>query len=371
MQRRVLATRLIRFPPILLLVLATRPALAEPIYPVSARLMLAPREEQHCLKVAGEDGSDCSVVEQAHIAFSAAIARMFTSGTPANLELVLTVTDADIFETAIGGMGLNVRTRVRILTAGGVPLDEITSHGNASALAQTAVDTAAGVAAENAARAFELSYARSSAVRDWLVGNKLAPAAAVSVPERSDKLVSASVGGGLVQGGGDSDVVPAPSVRVAGSFGRFVLQAMYSMYASSFQGIELNSFGTKAPAKLHVDDFGVEAGASFRLSPAIELRAGPGLHYLSASGGFENDGSAATGVSSSTRLSPSAFASLSTTFLPFRSGARFFAGLEARAYFLSTVDMGASGRRVPAANTSLGLTLGVEFPWGSSNGRAR
>jgi hypothetical protein len=371
MQRRVSTTRLIRFAPVLLLVLATRPALAEPVYPVSARLMLAPREEQHCLNVAGANRSDCSVVEQAHTAFSAAVARMFTSGTPANLQLVLTVSDADIFDTATGGTELNVGTRVRILTAGGKALDEITSHGSAPVFAQTAVDTAAGVAAENAARAFELSYARSSAVRDWLVGNQVAPVTAVSIPERSDKLISASVGGGLVQGGGDSDVVPGPLVRVGGSFGWFVLQAMYSRYTSSFQGVVPNGFGSTAPAKLHVDDLGVEAGASFRISPAIELRAGPGLHYLSASGGFENDGRAESGVSSFTRLSPSAFTSISTTFLPFRSGARFFAGLEARAYFFSTVDMRAAGRRLPAANSSLGLTFGAEFPWGSGDGRVR
>ena len=255
-----------------------------------------------------------------------------------------------------------MRTRVRILTGGGKPLDEISSQGSASFLEPTAVDAAAGVAAGNAAHSFELSYARSSPVRDWLVDTNVAPAVAVSIPERSDKLVSASVGGGLVQGGGDSDIVPVPSLRVAGSFGWAVLEAMYSRYTSSFRGVLPNGFGaTTAPARLGVDDFGIEAGASFRLNPAIELRAGPGLHYLSASGGFENDGSGQSGVSSSTKLSPSAFASLSTTFLPFRSGARFFAGLEARAYFFSTVDVRAYGRTVPAANTSLGLTFGVEF----------
>lgn len=369
MQRRFNTTRFTRLAPVLLLVLATRPALPEPFYPVSACLTLAPREEQHCLKVSGAGKGDCSVVEQAHAAFSVVVARMFTSGTPADLQLVLTVTDADVFEISNGGMELNVRTLVRVLAAGGNALDEISSVGRAPILAQTAIDTAAGVAAESAARAFEVSYARSSSVRDWLAANKVATAAAVSIPERGDKLVSASVGGGLVQGGGDSDVVPGPSVRVGGSFGRFVMQAMYWRYASSFQGVVPNGFGRTAPANLHVDDFAIEAGVSFRISPAIELRAGPGLHYLSARGEFDDrrDG---TGVSSSKRLSPSAFASLSTTFLPFRSGARFFAGLEARAYFFSAVDMGAAGRRIPAANTSLGLIVGAEFPWGSG-GSAR
>ncbi len=354
---------------LLLLLLAARPALAASVYPVSARLTLAPRQEQHCLKAAIGEKSDCNLVAQAHAAFAAAVARMFTSATPPNLQLVLVVTDANVFLNASGVAELDLRTRVRILTDAGKQLDEISSQASAPFLEPTGVDAAAEVAASNAARSFEVSYARSLPVRDWLVGAHVAPAMAVSIPERSDKLVSASIGGGVVQGGGDGDVVPVPSLRVAGSFGRAVLQAVYSRYAPSFQGVATYRPGTTAPARLHVDDFGIEAGAIFRLSPTIELRAGPGLHYLSSSGGFEYDSGAETGVSSSSKLSPSAFASLSTTFLPFRSGARFLAGLEARAYFFSTVDMPGSGRTVPAANTTLALTLGVEFPWGSRTAR--
>lgn len=358
--------------PVLLLAAGARPALADPTYPVSARLVLAPREQQHCLSAPGAGEGDCSVVERAHTAFAAATARMFTPGTPASLELVLTVAAADIFVTAGGSLELNVRTRVRILTAGGKELDEITSDGRVAVTAQSAIATAAGDAAENAAKTFELSYARSSAVSDWLVESAAAPAAAVSLPQRGDRLVSAAVGGNLVQGGGDRDLVPGPSARVGGTLGWFVLQAMYSTYASSFQGVVLQfNNGSTAPAKLRVDDFGVEAGASLRILPALELRAGPGLHYLSGSGGFENDGRPDTFVSTFKKISPSAFASLSTTFLPFRSGARFFAGVEGRAYFASTVDMPATGRRVPAANTSVGLLVGIEFPWGSGEGRTR
>ena len=88
---------------LLLLLLAARPALAGPVYPVSARLTLAPRQEQHCLKAEVEDRSECSVVAQAHDAFAAAVGRMFTSATRPNLQLVLVVTDADVFVTAAGG----------------------------------------------------------------------------------------------------------------------------------------------------------------------------------------------------------------------------------------------------------------------------
>jgi hypothetical protein len=365
--RRVLMTRLARCVPLVLLAVGTR-GLAEPAYPVSARVDLAPREMQHCLAVAGADKDDCGVIEHSHTAFAAVATRMFKPGAPPDLQLVLTVTEADVSGTAVGSR-LNVRTRVRVLSAGGAVLDEIASDGRASVLADGAVDGAASAAAEDAAREFELSYARSQAIRDWLVANHVAPAAAVSIPERGDRLLFGSLGGGLVQGGGDSDVVPGPSVRIGGRFRRFVLNAMYWRYSSSYRGVIPSTNGTTAPAKLHVDDIGLELGASFQPTPTIELRAGPGLHLLSASGGIENRIGDETFVSSSAKVSPSAFASVSTTFLPFRSGARLFAGLEARAYFFSTVDMGASGRRVPAANTALGLVFGAEFPWGSG-GRA-
>ena len=371
MQRPPITAYLIQFAPALILALSTRPALAEAVYPVSARLTLAPPEQQHCLRVPRANQSDCSVVNQTHTAFSAAVARMFTSDSPAALQLVLTISDADILGTAIGTPELNLRTRVRILSATGEALDEITSLGSAPFFGEIGVGTAAADAGDQAARAFEVAYARSSKVRDWLVGHDIAPAAAVSIPERSDRLVFAAVGGGVVQGGGDSGVAASPSVRVGGSFGWLVLQATYSSYTSSFQGVVPNGFGRTAPANLHVDDLGLEAAASFRITRAIELRAGPGLHYLVANGGFETGGADESDVSSFTRLSPSLFASLTATFLPFRSGLRFFAGFEARGYFFSTVDMNLSGRRIPAANTSFGLTLGGELPWGSSGGRAR
>ena len=351
------------------MLLATAPGFAGTVYPVSARLALAPRQEQHCLKAIVENKDDCRVVALANVAFSAAVARMFTAAIPPNLQLVLVVTDANVFINAAGGAEFDLRTRVRILTADGKPLDEIASQGSAAFLEPTAVDDAAEAAAGNAARSFEVGYARSAAVRDWLVQSRIAPAAAVSLPERSDKLVFASGGGSLVQGGGDGDVAPALSLRVGGTFGRYLLQALYSRFTASFQGVVAGGQGTTSPARLRVQDLGIEAGASFRLRPALELRAGPGLHYLSASGGLENGGSVETSVSSSTKLSPTLFASLSTTFLPFRSGARFSAGLEARAYFFSTVDQRAAGRTVPAANASLGLTFGVEYPW--ANGTAR
>jgi hypothetical protein len=346
----------------LLVVLIAGSAFAAPVYPVSARLTLAPDASQHCLKVAGGERTDCSIIEQVRAAFSATAARMFLSAPNPNLELVLTVTDAEIFETVSGGLEFDVRARVRILTPGGELLDEITAVGRVPVSEQSAVTLAAGVAAENAARDFDLQYSRSQAVADWLVRSKVAPAAAVNIPERSDKLVFFSFGAGFVQGGGDSDVALAPSVRLSGSFRWLVLQAMYSRFPPFAP--------TTSTANLHTNDLGFEAGAVIRFTPAVELHVGPGVHYLFGTGALDNGALDETNVSSFTKVSPTAFASLSVAFLPFRNGARFFAGLDARAYLFTAVDMPQLYRRVPAANTSFGLFIGTELPWGSKERRA-
>lgn len=365
MHRRLIASRLVKFAPSIFLAL-TGPALAGPTYPVSAQLELAPPTEQHCLKSPKTGATDCSVVERAHAAFSAAVARMFTSTSPPDLRLVLTVTTVDVLAGAGGAPELVLGTRVRVLTMDGKQLDEIAADGSTPVLAETSVDAAATSVAEDAARVFELEYARSSAVSNWLVRNDIAPAAAVSIPDRSDRLISVSMGVGMVQGGGDGGVVPDPSVGVAASIDWFVLKATYSIYSSSFRGVLTSGYWRTSPGHLHVGDLGIEAGPAFRITPSIELRAGPGLHYLSGSAGIEDNLGNESFVSPFTKWSPSAFASLWTTFLPFRSGARFFGGLEARAYFFSAVDMAAVGRRVVTANTSFGLVFGVELPWGSS-----
>lgn len=344
----------------LLLGLVTAAARAAPIYPVSAGLSLAPPEQQRCLKSTATDRGDCNVIARAREAFQVVVARMFIAAPRPALRLILAVTDADLYYGASGIPEIYLRTRVRILTADGVALDEIATDGRASFIEASAADAAAQDAAGQAARAFEVGYGRSTPVRDWLVAAHLAAPEAVSLPARSDRLVSASAGGNLVQGVGDGDVAPAVSFRVAASLGRAMVQLLYSRYSSSFQGVGPNFNGVTSPALLDVNDLGLEAGAVFPLRNEFEVRAGPGLHLLLASGALEHD----VAASSSTKLSPSVFASLSKTFLPFRSGARFIAAVEARAFFFSTVAMGAAGRTVPAANTSFGLNLGVEFPWG-------
>lgn len=339
-------------------------------YPVSARLTLAPAERQHCLQTPGAGLRDCSVVEQARAAYAAVVATMFEHRTPPDLDLVVTVDDAEIFEQVSGGLSFDMVVRISIRTPSGEELDEIKSDGRTGVTTASAVDAAAAQAAQSAARDFEVRYARSEAVSRYLVGHNIAKAQAVSIAPRSDRLVWLAAGFGPVQGSGDDDLSWALSARLGASFGWIMAQAMYTRYASSF-GAASKSAVEFAPeqfaAALTIDDFGFEAGGVIRLTSDIEIHAGPGVHYLHASpdtsGAAVNFKPAPSADQS--KLVPTAFAAISGSFLPFRNGFRFFAGLEARAYFSTSVDFPELSRRVPLANTSFAVFLGGEFPWSS------
>lgn len=341
-------------------------------YPVSARLTVAPMERQHCVQTTGGGRKDCSVVEQARLAYEAVIGTMFEQRSPADLELVLTVEDAQIFEQVNGGLSFDMVVRISIRTPAGEELDRIDSDGRTGVTTGSAVYAAAAEAAKGAAHDFEVRYARSEAVARYLVGHNIAKAEAVTIAPRSDRLVWLAAGVGPVQGSGDDDLTWTLSVRLGASFGWIMAQAMYSRYTPSFEGVVKSPsvlFVTnRFPTDLTIDDFGLEAGAVLRLTSNIEVHAGPGIHYLH---GSPEAGSSATtpdkppSVNAANKFSPTAFASISGSFLPFRGGFRFFAGLEARAYFSTAVDFPELSRRVPLANTSFAVFAGGELPWSS------
>jgi hypothetical protein len=340
-------------------------------YPVSARLTVAPLERQHCVQTPGGGRKDCSVIEQARIAYQAVISTMFEQRSPPDLNLVLTVEDAEIFEQVNGGLSFDMVVRISIQTPAGEELDRIESDGRIGVSTGSAVYVAAAEAAKGAARDFEVRYARSEAVSRYLVAHNIAKAAAVSIAPRSDRLVWLAAGLGPVQGSGDDDLTWALSVRLGASFGWIMAQAMYSRYTSSFEAVIKSPVlfaADRFPTQLTVDDFGLEAGAVLRLTSNIEVHAGPGIHYLR---GSPDVGSSATtpqsppSVNAASKLAPTVFASIRGSFLPFRNGFRFFAGLEARAYFSTAVDFPELSRRVPLANTSFAVFAGGELPWSS------
>jgi hypothetical protein len=346
--------------PALLFILLTAHAASAAVYPVKARLTLGPPASQHCLVFAGD--TDCRIVRTVKEAFDTTVSRLFNPGGDApDLQLVLSVKTADF--SRVLSPRLDLVVRIRILTATGNQLDELETEGRADLLDtdKAAMIRAGQVAAGEAARDFELQYPRSRPVADWLVKSNIAAASAVAIPERGDKLISLSLGAGYVFGGGDDATALAPSARVSASYRRLMLQAMYSRYTSSF--------GT-ANGGLVTNDLGLEAGAVFRPLAPLELHLGPGVHYLFGEGQADTNVSD-TNTASFSKLSLSLFASLQVSFLPFRNGARFFAGLEGRVYFFSTVGVEALGRTLPAADSSLGLVIGVELPWGSRTGSAQ
>ena len=364
---------------IVLALLFARGTLAKPIYPVSARLTLAPQAEQRCFAL--EQGEDCGVIEIVQTAFAATAARMFNSGAAPDLQLVLRVKRGELVRLA--GLQAELAIDVRVLSPAGDFLDEMEVFGDALLLEPSpeSLAHAEQEAASAAASRFERAYANSTKIGDYLVAKKVAPASAVAVQERGDKNFWLTLGGGAALGGGDSSTSFAPSLRVAGSYRWFFAQAMFSYYSSSFQGVQTTSLGgtrvevtTRDDSQLSTIDLGLEAGMVISLARSVELRLGPGVHYLAGSGTVNEEIVTSNSVPAPESYgiaSLTAFASLSTSFIAFHGGPRVLLGAEARGYFLSSVDLPTMGRSVPAASSSIGVFLGLEWSRSSHAGGAQ
>jgi hypothetical protein len=334
-------------------------------YPIGAKLVLDAPENQRCLQEPGADRKDCGAIEESRRAYADAVKQMFEAGKAPDIELVLTVQAVEVYPQATGGLSLDLTTRVRVQSPSGEILDTIVSDGRAPVMGETPVADAVARAATDAARDFEVQYSRSDAVARFLVTGGAAPASALTIAPRNATLFWFAPAIGLHQGG-DADTVPAASLRIGASYGWFMAQLVYGRSSASFEGAQSSG---RFPATLNANDLGVDAGVVYRPFSALELRAGPGLHYLFGSAeadGTDSFNQAPASVSYA-RLSPTIFASLTTTFLPHRSGTRFFAGLEARGYFLSTVHVPEFGRALPAADWTLSALVGVELPWSRSS----
>jgi hypothetical protein len=228
---------------------------------------MAPADQQRCLRIAGRRETDCTVVDQTRAAFSARVATMFAPNADAGLELVVSITDADIVEQATGWLNsLELRTTTRVLASNGSPIDEIASQGHATMTPETPISSAAQTAATAAAAEFEDRLFRSPKMRDYLIATQIMRPSELARPRR-DKLLWLALGSALVQGGGDGDAGIAVNARVAMSVRWFMLQAVYSLLHSSFQGL--------ARLLVVADDIGLAAG----LFHPVQRRqlVGPGL----------------------------------------------------------------------------------------------
>jgi hypothetical protein len=333
-------------------------------YPVSARLTVAPPLQQSCLKPPGQR-PDCAVVEITHAAFAAAVSRMFLQSETPDLRLVLAVRKVEI--SSVVGLDLELATRVEVQTPAGETIDEIDSSVVVPLLAveEGPISVALHDAAREAAAGFELNYANRSKVGDYLVSKKVASAKAVAVPERSDDLVTLAGGVGFMQGAGDGELTPAFSARIAGSAGFFFAQAVYWSSSANFQAADPATAGVPGQATMNTNGFGLDLGGVYHFTRALELRAGPGVHYVYGDASFR------TASASFSKPVPTAYASLTWSFIPVHNSPRLVLGLEGRTYFFASVDLPQLLRSVPAANASLALTLGVEFSWAAKKEDAR
>jgi hypothetical protein len=347
-----------------LLMLTARGALAAPDYAVSARVTLAPAAEQRCLKTAGGGPIDCGVLEQVRAAFAAQAAKMFKAGSSPGLSLVVTVTGAEIYEGVGGGLQFDLRVTTSVLAAGDDPVDEIDSVARITVTQETTVPDAGEVAARKAAGDFADRFDNSKRVHAWLIKSGFARAADLAPAARGDKLVWFAVGGALAQGGGDGAAGISPNLRVAVTVKWIMLQLSYAHFHSTFQG---TSRDLTFDSDLSTHDLGLEAGAVIRLPRDVELQVGPGVHALfsSADGNDPFKSFPLNGVTSSiTTLAPTAFASISVAFAPFRNGGRLVLGFEARGYASTTLDLHEFNRSVPVVNSTFGVFFGSEIPWG-------
>jgi hypothetical protein len=338
-------------------------AAAAPSYPVSARLQLAPKDHQHCLVLPG-DPPDCAVVEIVRTAFAETVSRMFRQTDPPDLELVLEVRSVEIAQTA--GLGLELRVRVSVVAPGGRPIDQIDSSVLVPlfAVEKGPIALALREAARQAALDFESNYREDTKVADFLVGAKVAPASAVAAEWRSDRLITLGAGGGLALDG-DTPSAMVPTLNLGASWRWLFAQVSYSHYSPDFVGANAAA-PTSGGANMSTSDLGLELGGVYRIVQSVELRLAPGLHFLTGDATLEGDSQ------SYSKVMPALYGSITKAFLPVAAGPRLVAGVEARGYFFSSVALPAFSRSaVPAAEASVGLTLAVEFPWGSKKADQR
>src|SRR4051812_38675696 len=309
-------------------------------YPVTARLRMAPREQQHC-PTFGEE-TDCGVLDAVQTAFAVVVSRTFTAGASPDLDLVVEVRSAEV--SRILGKQLELTIRVAVLTPQGEIIHEIDAASGAPVLGEDrkALANAARNAAEDAAAIFERAYLNDSQVAAYLVSKKLGSGEAVGVRVRSDRLITLAAGAGFVQGSGDGNAMMIPSLRVALASRWLVFQGMYSRYTSTFQGVYRKGLYV-ADSDLTTNDLGFELGGVYRLTPFLELRGGPGIHFLFSDGSMD-----APSVSQSfIKVAPTLFGSITTSFFVSRTGPSVVVGAEFRGWFFSSVDIPELMRTVP------------------------
>jgi hypothetical protein len=347
-------------------------AAAAPLYPLSAKLMFRPEVASACFRA--EDGS-CMTPLGDHVraAWEDAVAKMFRSapeGGTADLEIAVIGVRVDA-SGALVGRSVSVEVRARVSAPGTGDVDEVRSIGRSDVLSSAPESAAQAAlrAIDDASNQFARDFADSSHAVSWLLARGLEPVgSSISWPARGDRLGFAELAGGLLNGVGDGST--SGFVAKFGAEWRYLfVQGVAGRWTTTFDSAP-GGFSI-SPADLTAWDIGLEGGPVFRLAPAIEVRGGVGIHALfgSAEAQAQDGSSRPPSGGSFGEATPSLFAAVSTSIWPSRAGVRARAALEFRRYFFTSMGFEDLGRTVPIANTWVGVSLGVELPWGASSSR--
>lgn len=319
---------------------------------------------------------------QARDAYSAAVSRMFQSGSPA-ADLEISAVQGDVDWDAEGWHAVVEHTIVLRSASG----DEVArwnekARAHIAGLAESAIPSAFAEAASTAAKRFELSFEEPSAVATWLAARGVERRsfvqsssfvdrrATVAAPPRGKYVAYLDAGAGVLGYLASSNRLQAAAGSPVPDFSSTTRNTTdYAFEArAGFSGPWL--FGQLAVARwgstmenefVHVTatSLGFDAGPSVRLGD-FEIVAGPGVHWISAE---VTEGSAAA-----SRTVPSAFAAVRLVTGISVASARLRIGVEGRKLFGATLRFppvetatSRSWRELALAD-SVGLFLGFELP---------
>lgn len=338
-------------------------ALGAHSYPVPAHVVDAADVQEQCSTMLIRMKPPCGLLSPARAALRGAAANLFLAAKPDEPPAVeLSVASASVeAATAGGGYQVTFRVEVEVSLAG---KGRTTVHSDVDMLVGELAPERIRAAAERATpelqRHLEEDLVQSQDLVDWLRSREIQPRRSLVWPVRQSTRFYAGAGVGGLQGGDGS---PAPIF-----FGRLGvetrwlgLQVFAGKTSPTFTGAASPSVIT-SDATLDAVDLGVEGAVSIRVLPYLDLRAGPGLHYLFGDASLQGPtpASSSFGV-----VTPTIFASLLFAIKPFESGTRMTLSLEGRKYLNTTAELPKLSRAVPIADFSFAALFGCEVPLGA------
>ena len=343
-------------------------AFAAPSYPVAARVVEAADASEQCSPLGVPLGPTCGLMAPARAALRGAAARMFVPADPKEPPAIeLSVKSAAIeAATAGGGYQLTLAIEVSVSLAGkGTAI--VRSRGNT--LVSEVTPDRIPAAAERAAKDLQIEDDLSNSVElvEWLRSRQIEPRRSLVWPARQPTRFFADLGIGEARGG-DSNAATIFFGRLGVEAGRLSVQAFAGKTSPRFTGAASPAVATFG-GTLDAFDLGVDGAVSIRVLPYLDLRGGPGLHYLFGDASLETRPAVSKPFSV---LTPTLFASVLFAMKPFAGGTRMTVSLEARKFLNSTAEIRELSRAVPVADFSFAAFVGCEVPLGEvTDGKGR